>query len=139
MSDWQYELEAQRVYTEARAFRNSYFERLAILSGGAAALVITAVLGPLHGTIRHKYLLVSGLTALVLGMLILLMRNFLAAELELRAAWLTTFPDLREDYVKKHTAVLKKYVRYIRYSEFAGVILSGLGVVLLLVQVWLIL
>jgi hypothetical protein len=134
MSDWQYELDAQRVYTEARSFRNSYFERLAILNGGTVALVTTAVLGPLHATIRHKYSLAIGLTTLVFSMLLFLARNLLAAQVEVYAAGTTTSPTLRADpRARKEYDNLETYLHA---SENVGLMLLGFGMMVLVTQVW---
>jgi hypothetical protein len=84
------ELALARVYQEARTQRNSYFEKLALLDGGTVALIITAVLGPLHGQVQHKYILGVGLSLLVLSMLTLLRRNYLAVEIEFHSAARTT-------------------------------------------------
>src|SRR5439155_12239928 len=86
MSQWQAEVDLHRIYLEARSHRNSFFEKLALLDGGTVALVITAVIGPLHGIVKHKYLLCVGLTFLVVAMLTLLRRNLLAAQFEFHAA-----------------------------------------------------
>jgi hypothetical protein len=53
-SHWQAELDMHRLYIEARSQRNSFYEKLALLDGGTVALVLTAVLGQLHGLLKHK-------------------------------------------------------------------------------------
>jgi hypothetical protein len=134
MDPFQGELEVHRIYQEARIHRNSYFEKLAILDGGTVALIVTAVLGPLHGAIKHKYLLGVGLSSLVIAMLTLYWRNFLAAEFEFHAATNTTMRDPR------HTGgATTKVWKKIQNTESAGLMLSAAGIVLLLIEVWLIL
>jgi hypothetical protein len=134
-SEWQHETDVHRIFVEARSQRNAYFEKLAILDGGTVALVITAVLGPLHGVIRHKYLLASGLSVLVFAMLLLLLRNYLAAEFELFAAATTATREAA------FSNPVKWYInrKGIRQIEAAGLTLSSIGIVLLLMEVWLIL
>lgn len=137
MPEWQDQVELHRIYQEARNHRDSFFERLAILDGGTVALVITAVLGPLHGSVQHKYVLAIGLTCLVFAMLTLLLRNLLAAQLEFHSAGQTANdPILLHPKLRKQAALLSDSIRY---SQYLGAILSGLGVLLLLVEVWLIL
>lgn len=67
---------------EARWHRDAFFEKLAILDGGTVALVVTAVLAPLHSSVRHRLLLASGLACLVVALLALLVRNLAASEIE---------------------------------------------------------
>jgi hypothetical protein len=135
---WQAELDLHRIELEARSQRTSYFEKLAILDGGTVALVVTAVLGPLHGSIRHKYTLGIGLTFLVLAMLILLRRNYQAAVLEFHAAARTS-----RDPVYAQNALARKQWSNIQsdiyYSETIGAVISALGIVILLIEVRLIL
>lgn len=139
-SQFDIELELHRIYQEARRQRNSYFEKLAIVDGGTVALIITAVLGPLHGVIKHKYSLGVGLTFLVLGMLMLLWRNYLAAQFEFYAANRTAkYPLYEEDLnpaIKKERLKLQKSIYHV---ESTGALLSAIGIGLLLIQVWLIL
>jgi hypothetical protein len=129
------EVELHRIYAGARENRNAYFEKLALLDGGTVALVITAVLGPLHGQITHKYLLGVGLSVLVLALLLLLRRNFLAAQFEFHAAANTAKDPvfLGSSEAKKRTKWLTKDIHY---TEGVGVVLSALGILLLLVEVW---
>lgn len=138
MSDWQAEVERHRLYLEARSHRNSFYEKLALLDGGTVALVITAVLGPLHGIVRHKYLLCVGLTFLVLAMLTLLRRNLLAVQFEFHAAasaaWNPAYTN--NPAAKAQTDRLNKDIHY---TELTGIFLSAIGIVLLLIEVWLIL
>jgi len=54
MTRWQAEVKMHRINLEERCHRNSFYENLALLDDGSVALVITAVLGPLHGIIKHK-------------------------------------------------------------------------------------
>ena len=137
-SAWQAELDHHRVHLEARSHRNSFYEKLALLDGGTVALIITAVLGPLHGILKHKYLLCIGLTFLVLAMLTLLGRNRLAVEFEFHAAAeATRDPVYMGDTVAR--ARMRKVSRRIYHTESTGVALSAVGLVILLVEVWLIL
>ncbi|MFZ0821858.1 MAG: hypothetical protein WAM91_17475 [Candidatus Acidiferrales bacterium] len=136
-SDWQDEVELHRIYAEARSYRNSFYEKLAILDGGTVALVITAILGPLHGTIKHKYLLGIGLTVLVLAMVTLLRRNLLSVQLEFHAAARTSKQmDFRLPAAFKSQTTVNKDIYY---TEMTGVWLSIIGILLLLIEVWLIL
>jgi hypothetical protein len=99
--------------------------------------VLTAVLGPLHGIIKHKYFLCIGLTFLVLAMLTLLWRNMLAVQYEFHAAANTArYPA----YVDNPTTRIQtdRLNKEIHYTESTGVFLSAIGIVLLLVEVWLI-
>ncbi|HEY3767887.1 MAG TPA: hypothetical protein VGN44_04370 [Candidatus Angelobacter sp.] len=65
-----------------RTQHTGYFERLALLDGGMVALAITAVLGPLHSQLRHRYTLAAALTVLVLAMAALIIRNYCAIKIE---------------------------------------------------------
>jgi hypothetical protein len=134
MSFFEEHVELHRLYQEARSQHNSYFERLAILDGGTVALVITAVLGPLHGEIRHWLLLGLGLTFLVLAMLGLLLRNYLAVQIEFHAVAYTV--NSRETPTDTQTKTLQIRMRYI---ESTGLFLSAIGILLLLTEVWLML
>jgi hypothetical protein len=138
MSELQDETELHRVYQEARSNRNSYFEKLALLDGGTVALVITAVLRPLHGAVRHTYLLGVGLTFLVVAMLVLLRRNLQATQFEFHAAANTARSPMyvNDPNAKRQTQTLNKHIHY---TEIAGVLLSAIGIVLLLIEVWFIL
>jgi hypothetical protein len=119
-----------RLYLEERIHHNSYFEKLAILDGGTVALVITAVIGPLHGNVRHKYTLEVGLTIPVVAMLMLLVRNFLAARYEFYAV-----RDTLDGQASKQGRRLEDFVHY---TGLTGILLSVVGIVLLLIEVWLI-
>lgn len=138
MSAWQDEVELHRLYQDARIHRNSYFEKLALVDGGTVALVITAVLGPLHAAIRHKYLLAMGLTLLVVAMLTLYGRNLLATQLEFHTV---AYTGRDPGYIDNPAATKAtgKLNRDIYYTESVGVGLSAIGIVVLLVEVWLIL
>lgn len=135
-SQFDFEVELHRICREARSQRNSYFEKLAILDGGTVALVITAILGPLHGTIKHKYLLGIGLTFLIGAMLTLLWRNYLAAKFELRAAADVANYPMGFGTAGREEQSLKKQIYY---TGSTGALLSAVGIVLLLGEVWLIL
>ena len=125
--------ELQRIFLDARIQNNSYFEKLAILDGGIVALVITAVLGPLHGIVKHRYSLGAGLTVLVLAMLVILVRNLLATRYEFHFIYATIVEDSQS---KSRT---EKIWPVLNRLESLGLLLSFVGIVLLLVQVWLIL
>jgi hypothetical protein len=124
---------------ELRAFRaqlSAYYEKLALLDGGTVALVITAVLGPLHDKVKHKYFLASGLSILVVALLVLLYRNLMAVEYE-RASTATWFRQggsspARPDYLE--VLLMRRQV-----MEVIGASLTAIGMVILLVNVWLVL
>jgi hypothetical protein len=131
-------VEFARIWEESRNKRNAYYEKLAILDGGTVALTITAVLGPLHGTITHRYTLLAGLTALVLAMLALIRRNLVAVHQEMHIAANTyTNPEWLADAAKRGPR--GEMDKEISTWEMSGLVLSGLGVSLLLVEVWLLL
>lgn len=132
----QIDLALARVFQDARTHRNGYFEKLALLDGGTVALVITAVLGPLHGVLKHRYLLGAGLSVLVLSMLVLLRRNYLAVQLEFHSAARTAKdPQYTQDVEVQGNALLKQ----IHYSEATGILMTAVGMLLLLAEVWMIL
>ena len=136
VESWQAELDLHRIYQDARSNRNSYFEKLAVLDGGTVALVITAVLGPLHGNIKHRYTLLIGLTCLVLAMLFLLWRNYLAVKVEFHAV-ASTISD--PSWFRSSTGKLEmaKLDGNMHRMEQVGLLLSAAGVVVLLLEVWL--
>jgi hypothetical protein len=136
MSDWQDQLGLHNIYLQARSRRNAFFEKLALLDGGTVALVITAVLGPLRGVIVAKMFLCVGLSILVLAMLVLLYRNYLAPKYEAYAAAETAKDYLGDRKVGERMAALGKRISRV---EQTGAVLSALGVVLLLIEVWIIL
>lgn len=136
MSDWQDQLGLHNLYLEARSRRNVFFEKLALLDGGTVALVITAVLGPLHGVIRAKMFLGAGLSILVLAMLVLLYRNYLAPKYEAYAAAETAKDYSGDRRVWERMVALSRHISRV---EQAGAALSALGIVLLLIEVWIIL
>ena len=134
MSIWQEKQELHRIFQDARIHHNSYCEKLALLDGATVALVITAVLGPLHGSIKHKYVLGAGLTLLVIAMLALLWRNLQATQYE--------FLAVDETVSGGNSATRKQFISLserMRRAEFTGVRLSVIGIVLLLAEVWLLL
>jgi hypothetical protein len=137
MTDWQNYVELHRLYREARNNRDSFFERLALLDGGTVALVVTAILGPLHGMVPHKHLLAVGLTFLVGALVALLCRNLLAAHFEFHLVGETANdPRMMHPMMQRRAKWLSCAVEW---SQNAGLLLSALGIVLLLVEVWLIL
>ena len=132
------ELSVARVYQEARTNENSYFEKLALLDGATVALVVTAVLSPLHGVLKHKITLGVGLTFLVSSMLALLLRNYLAVEEEFfRAARATMDREYLQNAKKwERSAALNKWTHCL---EKVGLVLTGIGMFVLLAEVWFIL
>jgi hypothetical protein len=134
MSIWQEKQELHRIFQDARIHHNSYCEKLALLDGATVALVITAVLGPLHGSIKHKYLLGTGLTLLVIAMLALLWRNLQATQYEFLAVNETVSGG---DSATREP--IKRLSKRMRRAEFTGVWLSAVGIALLLAEVWLLL
>ena len=130
-------LDLHNLYREARLQRAAYFEKLAILDGGTVALVITAVLGSLHGTAEHKVLLVAGVAFLLLALLVLLLRNLMATEIEYYVAARTAHdPVLDNSKVADRYNFLRQYVP--RF-ERAGIALSVSGMLALGVEACLIL
>lgn len=135
-SRWPDELQLHRIKQDARMHGNAFFEKLALLDGGTVALVITAVLGPLHGVVRYRLLLSSGLGCLVVAMLVLLWRNFQGGIFELISVKITShWPNGHQHFGKLEEEVSTK----ILYSERIGAALSAIGIVLLLAEVLLIL
>ena len=133
---WQVDVEFHRIYQGARSNRNSYFEKLAVLDDGTVALIITAVLGPLHGTTKHRYTLLIGLTALVVAMFTLLRRNYLAVQLEFHAT-ANTLRDPAWMHSLTGKTEMARLDKAIHYTELAGLFLSASGIVVLLLEVWL--
>lgn len=131
--------EAAAYRAELRAFRaqlSAYYEKLALLDGAIVALTITAVLGgPLHDKIRHKYFLGVGLTVLVISLLVLLYRNLLAVEYERASTgvWFSTVGGLRGP------EMLESLLTRRQWLEVIGTVLTGIGILLLLINVWLLL
>lgn len=128
-------VKAHRLYFEARQQTNSYFEKLALLDGATVSLVITAALGKFLGVLRHKYTLGVALTALVAAMLALLYRNHLATRVEFHEATLTAYMETEQKQRKELRVANKRIAR----AQMIGVVLSSFGIVLLLVEVWLVL
>ncbi|MGB7851367.1 MAG: hypothetical protein ACLPH5_09600 [Candidatus Sulfotelmatobacter sp.] len=126
------------IYFAARQHVNSYYEKLALLDGATVSLVVTATLGKFLGVSRHKYIqyiLGVALTSLVAAMLVLLYRNLLATRVEFPEAQLTNVP---ESAGKQRNVLWGIYPR-IGHYERLGVVLSAIGIVLLLIEVWLVL
>jgi hypothetical protein len=128
-------IRAHRLYFDARQQETGYFEKLALLNGATVSLVITAALSKFSGTLKHKYTLGVALTSLVLAMITLLYRNYLAPHVEFHEAALTAYIETEPEERKAKRAVLKR----IHYAEAIGIALSAIGVFLLLVEVWLVL
>jgi hypothetical protein len=127
------ETESYKAFQYARTQHNAYFEKLALLDGATVALVVTAVLGPLHAQVKHRYLLGCGLSLLVLAMLVLLRRNLIAVQTEFSVA-----SDAFGAFKFSPTEVANSY-RRLRYHDIAGFVLSAFGILILLGEVWLIL
>lgn len=123
------------LYLAARQQVNDYYEKLALLDGATVSLVITAALGKFLEVLRHKYTLGVALTALVAAMLVLLYRNLLGSRREFPEAQLTAYPTSEQ----KQRRELRSLNPRIALAETVGVILSAIGIVLLLVEVWLVL
>jgi hypothetical protein len=123
------------LYSEARQQVNGYYERLALLDGATASLVVTASLGKFLGALQHKYTLGVALTSLVLAMLVLLYRNWLFTRVWFPEAGLTAWPSSEPKQRRKLKGVNTK----LPYLERLGVGLSAIGIVLLLVEVWFVL
>jgi hypothetical protein len=123
------------LYFEARQQVNNYNEKLALLDGATVSLVVTAALGKFLGVLRHKYTLGIALTFLVAAMLVLLYRNQLAAGKEFFEAQLTNVPESE----RKQRRELWRINPRIEFYEKLGANLSATGIVLLLIEVWLVL
>jgi hypothetical protein len=128
-------IKAHRLYFEARQQQTGYFEKLALLNGATVSLVITAALSKFSVTLKHKYTLGVALTSLVIAMVTLLYRNYLAPYVEFHEAAITAYIETEVRERKAKRVVLKR----IYYTEVVGIVLSALGVFLLLVEVWLVL
>jgi len=123
------------IYFAARQYVNGYYEKLALLDGATVSLVVTATLGKFLGVLRYKCILGVALTSLVAAMLVLLYRNLLATRVEFPEAQLTNVP---ESAGKQRNVLWGIYPR-IGHYERLGVVLSAIGIVLLLIEVWLVL
>jgi len=75
------------------------------------------------------------LTSLVAAMLVLLYRNLLATQKEFPEAQIAANPSSEQ----KQRNVLQGINPRLPYYEWLGVVLSAIGIVLLLVEVWLVL
>jgi hypothetical protein len=130
-------LQSQLAYDAAmrayRAQRTAYFERLALLDGGVVALLITAILGPMHGQVPHKWLLGFGLTALVAAMIALLNRNLAAMIQEYDATLIAH--DSRAASFENSAQRFAKVARRLYWTEIAGIVLTQTGVFALLAYV----
>ena len=123
------------LYFGARQQVNGYYEKLALLNGATASLVVTAALGKFLVVLRHKYTLGVALTSLVAAMLALLYRNLLATQVEFPEAQLTAYPGSEQKQRQK----LRNLNPRIAYCERLGVASSAAGIVLLLAEAWLVL
>jgi protein-S-isoprenylcysteine O-methyltransferase Ste14 len=129
------EKRAQAYRADMQAVRTQhtgYFEKLALLDGGMVALAITAVLGPLHAQLRHRYTLAAALTVLVLGMSSLIARNYCAIKIE----YAITGRLHRRSQEGIQTRLTYAHVQSF---EAAGAAFTIIGIVLLLAEVWMIL
>ena len=100
-------------------------------------MTITAVLGgPLRDKITHKYFLGVGITVLVVSLLVLLYRNLLAVEYERASTgiWFSAVAGPQRD-----AQVLDKLLTKRQWLEVTGTVLTGIGILLLLINVWLLL
>jgi len=121
------------IYREARWHRDSYFERLAILDGGTVALVVTAVLAPLHGNVGHRTLLAGGIACLVMALLALMLRNLVSTEIEFHITRQELHPiRIAADPLQK------RLLHYLQGCEFAGIALSWAGILVLGIEACLI-
>lgn len=120
------------IFREARWHRDSVFEKLALLDGGTIALVVTAVLAPLHGNVHHRFLLAAGIACLVVALLALLVRNLLATEIE----FYVTQQELQGRVATNPGE--KLLPRYLKKFEVTGVVLSWLGILVLAIEACLI-
>lgn len=123
---------------ELREYRqqlNAYFEKLALLNGAAVALVITGVLGPFHDRIAHKHFLLFALSVQVLGLLVLLYRNRRAIQYEQASAanWYAGNREVEEDVSRLNRLLVIR-----QRLEALGQWLTGLGMLLLTANAWLI-
>jgi hypothetical protein len=132
--DFDNRLKIHRLYFEARQQETAYFEKLALLNGATVSLIITAALSKFSAAFPHKYILGVALTSLVLAMVALLYGNFLTPRIEFHEAKLTVWEATEGKERKAKGRVHKR----IYYARFVGVTLSALGVLLLLVEVWLV-
>jgi hypothetical protein len=123
------------IYFAARQYVNGYYEKLALLDGATVSLVVTATLGKFLGVLRYKCILGVALTSLVAAMLVLLYRNLLATQKEFPEAQIAANPSSEQ----KQRNVLQGINPRLPYYEWLGVVLSAIGIVLLLVEVWLVL
>jgi hypothetical protein len=123
------------LYFGARQQVNGYYEKLALLDGATVSLVVTAALGKFLGVLRHKYTLGVALTSLVAAMLALLYRNQLSSRVEFHEAQLTAYPGAEQNARKQ----LRRINPQIGHCQLVGVVLSAVGIVLLLAEVWLVL
>jgi hypothetical protein len=105
------------------------------LDGATVSLVVTATLGKFLGVLRYKCILGVALTSLVAAMLVLLYRNLLATQKEFPEAQIAANPSSEQ----KQRNVLQGINPRLPYYEWLGVVLSAIGIVLLLVEVWLVL
>jgi hypothetical protein len=121
------------LYSGARQQENGYYERLALLDGATVSLVVTAALSKFQGVLQHKYTLGFALTSLVAAMLVLFYRNLLASRKEFPEAQLTAYPSSEQ----KQRRELRSLNPQIALFQWIGVVLSAVGIVLLLAEVWL--
>lgn len=110
----------------------TFFEKLALLNGGIVGLVVSAVLGPLHGQVKHRYTMLVGLTCLVAAMACLLLRTYYGIKHERGVIQMSYLP---EPTLPK--AMLKHASRR-KLTSFVGCILTIAGIAILVVEVWLI-
>lgn|GEM_PF-6959745 len=130
-------LKVHQIEFEARQHQNAYFEKLTLLNGATVSLVITAALGKFSETLKHKYTLGFALTFLVVAMFAFLFRNHQAARREFYEVRATANPMAQLSEGAKRAEARRENLIYL--SQRAGILLTVLGVLLLLVEVWFVL
>jgi hypothetical protein len=116
--------------TQERAF----FEKLALLDGGIVGLVVSAVLGPLHGQIKHRYTLLSGLICLIFAMGFLLLRTYYSIKHQRGVIQQSYLPERHLPQEMLKDSLLETL------NSFLGGFLTIVGISLLVVEVyWLLL
>jgi hypothetical protein len=122
------------VLQDARNLHTGYFERLALLDGGTVALVVSAVVGPLHSQLKHRYTLGVGLTMLVLAMGCLMIRNYYAVKIEMIIAVRQYGSTIGEP---GRLRVINR--EFVDKWALSGSVLTLTGMLILLLEVWMIL
>jgi hypothetical protein len=131
---WQ-ESEYRKELRDYRAQLNGYYEKLALLNGGTIALVVTGVFGPFYVRITHRHTLLAALTVQILALLALLYRNLRAIQYE-QASTAVWHRETRQG--NDDVAMLNTLLTIRQRLETVGQWLTGLGMLLLVVNAWLI-